>query len=70
MSDAQFRGLANDLTLCLEKRNGALKNCLLLAMREYHKTKNENWKHIIRFCEEAGIKPTILRKKKAEKAND
>ena len=38
----------------------SLRNCLLLAMRRAH-AGDEGWKHIIRFCSEAGVVPSPLR---------
>lgn len=53
----------------MNKQEQALRNCLLLAMRERHRerlTKGTGaepsaWDHIIRFCGEGGIKPSPLR---------
>ena len=41
----------------------ALENCRLLAAKH----RNEEWaKHILRFCEEAGVRPTALRDRLAQ----
>ena len=50
----------------VEKIRLALENCLMLAMRMQRKAHKqhvtcEEWDHIRRFCEEAGVKPSILR---------
>jgi len=48
----------------------ALRNCRMLALRELrrHDTGRSDtvltyaaWKHILRFCEEAGVRGSILR---------
>jgi hypothetical protein len=39
----------------------ALENCRLLAAREFHKTKDPLWEHILRFCKEAGVEGSLLR---------
>lgn len=45
------------------KMRRALENCSMLARREKRKAKGDAdaWGHIIRFCEEAGIRSRILR---------
>lgn len=51
----------------------ALENCLMLARREKNRTNTDiktlaAWVHVIRFCDEAGIKtPGILRESKTTK---
>jgi hypothetical protein len=51
----------------LEKRSaemeGAMRNCLLLAMKRLHKGSHEipDWETIIRFCKEGGVAPSPLR---------
>jgi len=39
----------------------SLRNCLLLAMRKAHSDPSSDWRHIIRFCTEAGCGPSPLR---------
>jgi hypothetical protein len=41
--------------------DNALRNCLLLAMRNLHREKSEDWSAIMRFCREAGVEPSPLR---------
>lgn len=45
----------------VEKYEYALRNCRLMASREFHKTKGESWDHVLRFCRDAGIEGSILR---------
>jgi uncharacterized Zn finger protein (UPF0148 family) len=45
-------------------RESALRNCLLLAMRQARK--DSDWKHIIRFCREGGVEPSPLRERAAQ----
>lgn len=40
-------------------RESALRNCLLLAMRQARR--DSDWEHIIRFCREGGVEPSPLR---------
>lgn len=55
------------LTTAKEKADKALKNCLLLALRENHREMKDlmprpgSWSSVIRFCSDAGIEPSILR---------
>lgn len=47
-----------------EKLRKALENCYAMACRRERKcsgTEQEFWNHIVRICEEAGMKPQILR---------
>jgi hypothetical protein len=57
--------LANATVLRLDQENGklkgALRDCLLLAMRELHKNPDSQFKHVLRFCERAGVTPSPLR---------
>ncbi len=47
----------------------ALRNCLALAQRQLRRALTtgasrvvrQDWTHIVRFCAEAGVKPTFLR---------
>lgn len=46
----------------------ALKKCMLLSLQEIRRATvradaraEEQWRHILRFCESAGIKPSVLR---------
>lgn len=39
----------------------SLRNCYLLAAREFHKSKDPNWEYVMRFCKEGGIVPSPLR---------
>ena len=44
----------------------ALRNCLLMAMRQLHVKHPDslgykNWEHIVRFCKEGGVEPSPLR---------
>jgi len=51
-----------DLRAQLAKANLALRNCRALASRNTaRKGSFDDWQHILRFCEEAGIKAEILR---------
>ena len=43
----------------------SLKNCRLLAAREFHKTNDEVWGHVLRFCKEAGVEGSLLRESPA-----
>lgn len=43
------------------KLRQALRNCLLLAMRESRRQNTRGWEHIIRFCKEVGVEPSPLR---------
>lgn len=48
----------------IEAMEKSLRNCLLLAMRAARQTTGTvetDWRHIIRFCAEAGIEPSPLR---------
>lgn len=49
----------------LEKRSAemdsALRDCLLLAMRNSRKQHSGGWEQIIRFCKQAGVEPSPLR---------
>lgn len=47
-----------------EKLTQALHNCYMLACRRSRgpgTPENADWKHLRRFCEEAGFKPSITR---------
>ncbi|MBX6381496.1 MAG: hypothetical protein IRZ07_00775 [Microbispora sp.] len=55
--NAYYKQLAAD-------RESALRNCLLLAMRQARK--DSDWKHIIRFCREGGVEPSPLRERAAQ----
>jgi len=44
-----------------ERQHNALRNCLLLAMRNAHRQRGSDWEHIIRYCTEAGCGPSPLR---------
>ena len=39
----------------------ALRNCYAYARRMHGRTGSDDWAHIIRFCENAGLKPSPLR---------
>lgn len=43
------------------KLHGALRNVLLLALRDKGNWKDENADHLIRFCREAGVEPQVIR---------
>lgn len=44
-----------------ERLRGALRNVLLLTLRDRNAWKPENAEALIRFCREAGIEPRVLR---------
>lgn len=49
-----------------ERQHKALRNCLLLAMRNLHvkhpdSLAAKNWEAILRFCKEGGVEPSPLR---------
>lgn len=71
LADAQKMALVGSVSIWLlqrdqriEKLEASLRNCLLLAMRAARQTTGTvetDWRHIIRFCTEAGVKPSPLR---------
>ncbi len=56
----------------LPEAKNALRNILLLAMREAHKAKDPEipWSHVIRFCAEGGERPSPLRATPSAPASD
>lgn len=54
---------AEELRESAAAKENALRNCLLLAMREAHKAKDAEspWNAIIRFCSSGGVTPSPLR---------
>lgn len=57
----------------IQRLQGALRNCLLLAIRQLHvkhpdSLGAENWRHILRFCKEGGVEPSPLRADKETRA--
>lgn len=57
---------ARDLIAEIDRLNRSLNNAYVLARRERNRKGAdartlEKWGHIIRFCEEAGLKSSILR---------
>lgn len=45
----------------IERMAYALRNCRLMAAREFHRTESDTWGHILRFCKDAGFEGGILR---------